>query len=74
MVLRHIDIPAGAYMVRVLSPWLENLKKRQVKEPKINIRDTGICHSLLQIPSHEALAGHPELGASWERFDTDFSS
>jgi predicted AAA+ superfamily ATPase len=65
---RYLDILAGAYMVRVLPPWFENLKKRQVKAPKIYIRDSGICHSLLQIPSYESLTGHPEIGASWEGF------
>lgn len=65
---RYIDILSGAFMVRVLPPWFENLKKRQVKSPKIYIRDSGICHSLLQIPTHEALVGHPKIGASWEGF------
>jgi hypothetical protein len=63
---RYIDILSGAYMVRVLPPWFENLKKRQVKAPKIYIRDSGICHSLLQISSYAALTGHPKIGASWE--------
>ncbi len=65
---RYIDILSGAYMVRVLPPWFENLKKRQKKSPKIYIRDSGVCHSLLQIPSHEVLEGHPRIGVSWEGF------
>jgi len=65
---RHLDILAGAYMVRVLSPWFENLKKRQVKAPKVYVRDSGLLHALLGIETSDDLAGHPKLGASWEGF------
>jgi predicted AAA+ superfamily ATPase len=65
---RYLDILAGAYMVRALPPWFENLRKRQVKAPKVYIRDSGILHSLLQLRSWEDLHGHPKLGASWEGF------
>jgi predicted AAA+ superfamily ATPase len=65
---RYLDILAGAYMVRVLPPWFENLGKRQVKAPKIYIRDTGLLHTLLGLNSHDGLLGHPKLGASWEGF------
>ncbi len=65
---RYLDILSGAYMVRVLPPWHENLKKRQVKAPKIYIRDSGVCHSLLQLPSLVDVQSHPKLGASWEGF------
>ncbi len=65
---RYLDILAGAYMVRVLPPWFENLKKRQVKAPKIYIRDSGLFHSLLQISTLADLQGHPKIGASWEGF------
>ena len=65
---RYLDILAGAYMVRVLPPWFENLKKRQVKAPKIYIRDSGLFHSLLQISNLADLQGHPKIGASWEGF------
>ena len=65
---RYLDILSGAYMVRVLPPWFENLKKRQVKAPKIYIRDSGIFHSLLQVSTLADLQGHPKIGASWEGF------
>ena len=65
---RYLDILAGAYMVRVLPPWFENLKKRQVKAPKIYIRDSGLFHSLLQVSTLADLQGHPKIGASWEGF------
>jgi len=65
---RYLDILSGAYMVRVLPPWFENLKKRQVKAPKIYIRDSGLFHSLLQVSALADLRGHPKIGASWEGF------
>ena len=65
---RYLDILAGAHMVRVLPPWYENLSKRQVKSPKIYVRDTGLLHELLDLPSGDALAGHPKVGASFEGF------
>jgi predicted AAA+ superfamily ATPase len=65
---RYLDILAGAYMVRVLPPWFENLKKRQIKAPKIYIRDSGLFHSLLQVSTLADLQGHPKVGASWEGF------
>lgn len=69
---RYLDILAGAYMVRVLPPWFENLKKRQVKAPKIYIRDSGLFHGLLRIPSLTDLQGHPKIGASWEGFALEY--
>ena len=65
---RYLDILSGTYVVRQLPPWFENLKKRQVKSPKVFIRDSGILHALLGIPAPNALHSHPKLGASWEGF------
>ena len=67
-VRRYLDILSGAYMVRILPPWFENIRKRQVKAPKIFIRDAGILHALLQLRTLTDLQGHPKLGASWEGF------
>jgi predicted AAA+ superfamily ATPase len=64
----YLDILAGAFMVRVLAPWFENVGKRQVKSPKVFLRDTGILHALLQVESLSDLQAHPKLGASWEGF------
>ena len=63
-----LDMLVDALIVRKLPPWYENLKKRQVKAPKIYIGDTGLLHALLGIDSKEALMGHPKSGASWEGF------
>jgi predicted AAA+ superfamily ATPase len=67
-VRRHLDILAGAYMVRILPPWFENIGKRQVKSPKIYIRDSGIFHALLQLPALADIQSHPKLGSSWEGY------
>lgn len=65
---RYLDILAGAYMVRVLPPWFENLGKRQVRSPKVYIRDSGILHGLLHLETLADVQSHPKLGASWEGF------
>lgn len=67
----YLDILTGTYMIRQLQPWHENLKKRQVKTPKIYLRDSGLLHSLLNIPGMNELWGHPRLGASWEGFSLE---
>lgn len=67
-VKRHLDILCSAFVIRQLPPWFENIAKRQVKSPKVYLRDTGLLHELLGIPSFAALEAHPKLGASWEGF------
>ncbi|MBC8509808.1 MAG: ATP-binding protein [Anaerolineales bacterium] len=67
-VRSYLDILSGTFMVRQLQPWFENLGKRQVKSPKIYLRDSGLLHSLLDIPNHHTLLGHPKIGASWEGY------
>lgn len=65
---RYTDFLSAACVIRQVQPWFENLGKRQVKAPKIYVRDTGLLHSLLQIPSRAQLEGHPAVGHSWEAF------
>lgn len=65
---RYLDLLSGAYVIRQLQPWHENLKKRQVKSPKVFVRDSGLLHTLLSLETADALAGHPKYGASWEGF------
>ena len=67
-VARYLDILAGTFMVRRLAPWFENIRKRQVKRPKIYFRDSGVYHRLLGIQNMEQMITHPRLGASWEGF------
>ena len=67
-VRSYLDILTGTFMVRQLQPWYENVGKRQVKAPKIYLRDSGIFHALLNLPDFQTLHGYPRVGASWEGF------
>lgn len=67
-VRRYLDLLTDIFMIRQLQPWHANLKKRQVKSPKIYFRDTGLLHQLLGIHSHQDLLRHPQCGASWEGY------
>ncbi len=67
-VRSYLDILTGTFMVRQLQPWHENIGKRQVKVPKIYLRDSGILHHLLGLQDRRALTAHPKVGASWEGF------
>ena len=64
----YLDALVGSLVVRRLPPWYENLKKRQVKAPKVYVADTGLLHALLGVETESALLGHPKSGASWEGF------
>jgi predicted AAA+ superfamily ATPase len=68
MIRKYLDILVGTFMIRLLTPWHENLSKRQVKLPKIFFRDSGILHALLGIQKEEELDVYPKLGALWEGF------
>lgn len=65
---RYLDLLAGTYLVRVLPPWIEDLKKRQVRSPRIYLRDTGLLHALLDLADAEELDRHPKVGASFAGF------
>jgi uncharacterized protein len=67
-VRRYLDLLTSVFMVRQLQPWHENLGKRQVKSPKVYVRDSGLLHALLGIPHQRELEGHPKVGASWEGY------
>jgi predicted AAA+ superfamily ATPase len=67
-VSRYLDLLSATFVVRRLSPWHENLSKRQVKAPKVYVTDSGILHTLLGINDFEDLERHPKVGASWEGF------
>jgi uncharacterized protein len=67
-VRRYLDLLTGVFMLRQLAPWFENLGKRQVKAPKVYVRDTGLLHTLLGITSRRDLENHPKVGASWEGY------
>jgi hypothetical protein len=67
-VRAYLDLLTGAFMVRQLQPWFANVGKRQVRAPKIYLRDTGLLHGLLGLPDWDSLLAHPRVGASWEGF------
>jgi predicted AAA+ superfamily ATPase len=67
-VRRYLDLLTGVFMVRQLPPWHENLGKRQVKAPKVYVRDSGLLHILLGMNLRKDLEQHPKVGASWEGY------
>jgi hypothetical protein len=70
-VRHYLDILSGAFMVRQLPPWFENVGKRLVKAPRIYLRDSGLLHALIGTRSRLDVLSHPKLGASWEGFALD---
>ncbi len=67
-IKKYLTLLEQTFLVRTLTPYFKNLKKRIVKSPKIYIRDTGILHSLLKIETFDELMSHPVYGSSWESF------
>ena len=67
-VRRYLDLLEHLFLVRQLRPWHENLRKRQVKRPKVYLRDSGLYHHLIGAGTMDALQTHPRIGASWEGF------
>ena len=67
-VRRYLDLLTGVFLVRQLPPWHENLGKRQVKAPKVYVRDCGLLHALLGVRTDAELLHHPKCGASWEGY------
>ncbi len=67
-VTRYLDLLIDLLLVRRLTPFVINTKKRLVKAPKVYIRDSGLLHALLNISDFGELCGHPVVGSSWEGF------
>lgn len=65
---RYLDLMVDLLLVRQLKPWTYNVGKRLVRSPKVYVRDSGITHALLNIPTVNDLLGHPVVGGSWEGF------
>ncbi len=65
---RYSDQLEGALVLQQLQPWHENISKRQVKAPKVYLRDSGLLHALLDVRTREQLDETPRSGASWEGF------
>ena len=67
-VRRYLDLMEHLFLIRQLRPWHENLRKRQVKQPKLYFRDSGVFHHLIGAGTMDELLTNPRLGASWEGF------
>ncbi len=65
-VARYIDVLCDLMLVRRLSPWAGNVGKRLVRTPKVYVRDSGLVHALLGLPTLQAVLSHPVAGQSWE--------
>lgn len=64
----YLALMSATFMVMTLLPWSANIKKRQVKSPKIYFRDSGVYHYFLRLEDKAALLTSPKIGASWEGF------
>ena len=67
-VSKYIGFFENAFILRLLTPWFANVKKRIIKSPKVYLRDSGILHYLHGINDLNQILGHPILGNSWEGF------
>ena len=67
-IRRYLDLLTSLFVVQQVPPWFENIRKRQVRSPKVYIADSGILHALLGLPGQDGLLSHPKVGASWEGF------
>lgn len=67
-IARYLDLLVDLLLVRRLAPWHHNAGKRLVKSPKVYVRDSGIVHALLRLPTLDDVLGHPVAGGSWEGF------
>ena len=67
-IRRYLDALTDALVIRQRPPWFANIAKRQVRSPKVYVRDSGLLHRLLGIDDELALLRHPKVGASWEGF------
>ena len=64
----YLDLLVDLLMVRRLTPYHANVRKRLIKSPKVYLRDSGLVHALLRLDDLDAVLEHPVMGASWEGF------
>jgi predicted AAA+ superfamily ATPase len=65
-IVRYLDLLVDLLLVRRLAPWHRNVGKRLVKSSKVYVRDSGLVHALLGLPTRDDVLGHPVVGGSWE--------
>ncbi|HUX83665.1 MAG TPA: ATP-binding protein [Chitinophagaceae bacterium] len=63
-----LGILESSFIIFLLQPWYNNLKKRIVKSPKLYFFDTGILCYLLGISSQASLQKHPLYGGIFENW------
>ena len=63
-VARYVDLLVDLLLVRRLPPWISNAGKRLVRAPKVYVRDSGVVHALLRVPSYDELLAHPSWAAA----------
>jgi predicted AAA+ superfamily ATPase len=66
-IKRYLGILEGAFMITLLRPWSNSLNKREVRSPKIYIRDSGLLFRLLSLNENQ-IPFYPNLGATFEGF------
>ncbi len=64
----YIDFIEGTFLIRRLSSYQTNLRKRLIKSPRYYFRDSGLLHALLNVSNYNDLLEQPWVGASWEGF------
>lgn len=62
----YFRIAHGTFIWRNIQPYTKNISKRVIKHPKGYLRDSGLLHHILQLPSNRRLLAHPQMGNSWE--------
>ncbi|MCY4427012.1 MAG: ATP-binding protein [Halieaceae bacterium] len=62
----YFDIAHGTFIWRTIPAYSKTTGKRVSKHPRGYLRDSGLLHHLLQVPSLGKLLSHPQMGASWE--------
>ncbi len=67
-ITRYLDLLVDLLLARRLQPWSGNSLKRQIRSPKVYVRDSGLVHALLGLRSADDVLGHPVAGGSWEGF------
>lgn len=67
-VNNYLAVLQSTDFIRALQPWYQDLTKRQVKTPKIYIKDSGTLHTLLNVTTQEELRAHDKLNNSWKGF------
>lgn len=64
----YFNIAHGTFIWRMLQSYQKNAKKRIIKMPKGQMRDTGLLNYLLSISSLDAFYANPLSGRIWETF------